>query len=177
MNKRINHAVESKTVGYSVVVQSYVRRALPACRWLMAIFAALNLCACTSLTPERVAALADLARVATAVGASSWLAKHPEHRQSFEDVMRAMQALLRAGITNPLAYSERLQSLPVSQLEGPSGDLLVSSDRLMLYDGGLGKAVIVHGAAEMPVIRGIGSGLRLATTKMPPSPAAMRKKL
>lgn len=131
---------------------------------------------CSSLTQERVSALADIARAATAFGASDYLAKHPEHKQSFEEVMRAMQALLRAGITNPLAYSERLQSLPVTQLEGPSGDLLVSSDRLMLYDGGIGKAVVVTGPAEQPVIRGIVSGLRLATLPVPPQPPKRKQK-
>lgn len=138
------------------------------------IFTALLCLSCTSLTPERVNVLSAIAAQAAQLGAQEWLAKHPEHRESFLLVIAAFQNALRTGDTNPVAF---LKSLPVSSLAGPAGELYVTDGRssndvqkatLVVWDSELNKSVRAEGALEKPVAMATLAGLKRGVAQMPP---------
>lgn len=144
------------------------------CRRIAATFAVLLLISCTSLTPDRVNLLAAIAGQAAQIGAQEWLAKHPDHRAAFGLVIDELQRLLKAGETNQAQYATNLNSLPTATLAGPSGELYVTEDRLVVWDAELKKAVAVEGKAEQPVIRATVAGLKRAMLPLPPMPVASR---
>lgn len=131
-----------------------------------AICAALLFLGCTtSLTPDRVALLAAIAGQAAQVGVEEWLAKHPTQREAWAIAISAFANAVRNRETNAVGY---LNSLPVSSLAGPSGELYVSGDRLVVWDGEAQKAVAATGALEDPVQRATVSGLKRGLAEKPP---------
>jgi hypothetical protein len=143
-----------------------------------AISAALLFTSCASLTPERIDALANIAGLAAQIGAANWLQKHPENRPMFEAAIAAINALIRAGITNPDAYAEQLNKLPTDLLAGPEGDVMVSPvprAGVLVWDVESKKAVVVKGKSVLPVAKSISRGLRNATSPAPPKLPTSRR--
>lgn len=138
------------------------------CGWIAVMLTALFL-GCSSLTPERVSVLSQIAGQAVQYGASQWLAKHPDHRKSFEAIVLALSGLVKAGNYNEDAWTELLSGLPVNALEGPNGAFYVS-EGLVVWDGGLKKPVAVRGEATPAVLRATYIALRNAVGAKPPVP-------
>lgn len=136
------------------------------------------LMSCSSLTPERINVLAQIAASAAQIGAQIWLEKNPQHRDSFNLVMAMLQQLIREGETREFKYAEVLQSLPTSTLAGPEGAVYVSGtpklserkevDRLVVYDEGTGKSYNVGG--DVRVQRAIVNGFRRGLMPRAPMP-------
>lgn len=141
---------------------------------LLLLVAACLFCSCSSLTPERVDILAQIAGQAAQFGTQQWLKDHPDHRDAFALVLAELQRLLKAGETNQAQYATNLNGLPTATLAGPSGAVYVTEDRLVVWDAELKKAVTVKGAAEQPVIRATVSGLKRAMLPLPPVPGKAR---
>lgn len=148
------------------------------CGWIAVILTALFL-GCSSLTPERVSVLSQIAGQAAQIGASEWLAKHPEQKPSFDAVIAALIALQKAGNTNQDAWVERLSTLPIDAFRGPDGELYVSprskepvpdAARVVVWDKHLNKSTTVRGTATLPVLRSALFGLRRAVGPKPPVP-------
>lgn len=146
-----------------------------SCERILATLTALLFLGCASLTPNRVAVLAAIAQHAAYIGASDWLAKHPEHQGLFTAVIAELTALAGAGITtNPTnetagaAALERLSKLPTGTLAGPEGAVYIRREDLVVWDGR--KMVEIQGAATVPVIKAIRVGLRQAIAPLPPAP-------
>lgn len=147
------------------------------------------LAGCSSLTPERVNVLAGIAGQATSSGVSDWLAKHPKHRQAFENALIPLQQIQRSGNTNEQALEDAfvqfLGSLPTDAFSGPDGALYVTGAStnvlrsthggLVVFDKKLNKSVAVHGAATLPVVKATLSGLKRAMLPKPPALIALNK--
>lgn len=149
------------------------RTAFRLCGRIVAIFAALLFFGCASLTPDRVALLAQIAGQAAQIGAQNWLAKHPDQKQLFNDVIAAITALVQAGITNQQAYVEQLHRLPTTTLAGPEGSVVVKTDHLVITDKVADKATVLTEPATMPVVKATLSGLRKGCTPLPPVPVVV----
>lgn len=143
------------------------KRYFRPCGWIAVISAALL--GCSSLTPERVTVLSQIAGQAVQYGTSQWLVKHPNHRQGFEAIVLALSGLVKAGNYNEDAWTELLSSLPVNALEGPNGAFYVS-EGLVVWDGHLKKAVDVRGQATPAVLKATYIALRNAVGPKPPVP-------
>lgn len=141
-----------------------------SCERILAILTALLFLGCASLAPNRVAVLAAIAQHAAYIGASDWLAKHPEHKAGFDAVIFALTALARNNNTNETAFVELISSLPTSTLAGPEGELYVTEADLVIWDSALKKAVEVKGPAVQPVMKATLSGLKRAVAPLPPVP-------
>jgi hypothetical protein len=133
------------------------------------IFLPLLLLGCTSLTPDRIRVLSEIAGLAAEQGGREWLAKHPDHRPAIASVIAALTALRQAGVTNQNAFVEQLSALPTSTFRSESGELYVS-EGLVVWDGLLNKPVGVSGASEQPVMSATLRGLRRALLPLPPMP-------
>lgn len=138
---------------------------------------------CTSLTPDRVSVLSQIAGQAAALGASEWLAKHPEHRQAFLDAIAALGAVLKTDRTDSRIEAQSLEDaavsflakLPTGTLRGKDGELYVTGDTngpasLVVWDPALKKGVEVKGEATRPVVKEIYMGMRRALAPKPPVP-------
>lgn len=148
----------------------------------LAILMAL-LIGCSSLTPERVSVLSQIAGSATAWGAEEWLAKHPEDRQAFLDALAALGAVIKTDQTDHRLEPQSLEDaavsflsrLPTGTLRGKDGELYVTGDTngpasLVVWDPALKKGVEVEGEATRPVVKQIYLGLRRGLAPKPPVP-------
>lgn len=124
----------------------------------------------TSLTPDRVQVLSQIAGQAAQYGVGEWLKKNPQHQPSFEAIYVALSGLVKATNYNEDAWVELLSSLPVNALEGPNGALYVS-EGLVVWDGHLKKGVEVRQEATPAVLKATYRGLRNAVwIPKPPVP-------
>lgn len=137
------------------------------CGWI-AVILALLFTSCTTLTPDRISVLAQIAGQAAQIGAQQWLAQHPEQRPAFDLVLAAISDFVRQGKTNMVEYTELLSSLPTGTLRGDAGELYIS-DTLVVWDRDLGRSTRIVGAAERPVRMAVRDGLRRAVAPMPPA--------
>lgn len=124
---------------------------------------------CTTLTPDRISVLAQIAGQAAQLGAQQWLAQHPEHRDAFNLVIAAINDFVRQGKTNMVEYTELLSSLPTGTFRGDAGELYIT-DTLVVWDRDLGRSTRIVGAAERPVRMAVRDGLRRAVGPKPPMP-------
>lgn len=143
--------------------------------------AALLVMSCSSLTPERVSVLSQIAGQAAALGAEEWLAKHPEHRQVFSNAVAELGAFLKTDEKNPQTLEDAavsfLAKLPTGTLRGKDGELYVTGDTngpasLVVWDPALKKGVEVGGESARPVVKQIYLGMRRALGPKPPVPVA-----
>lgn len=160
------------------------KRCFRPCGWIaVTLSAALLVMSCSSLTPERVSVLSQIAGQAAALGAEEWLAKHPEHRQAFLDAVAALGAVLKTDTSeSPLAPQSIedaavsfLSKLPTGTLRGKDGELYVTGDTngpasLVVWDPALKKGVEVSGESARPVVKQIYLGMRRALGPKPPVP-------
>jgi len=82
---------------------------------------------------RRVAQLATVAEMAAFTGTSIRLQAHPDEQARFMAVREMLRLLGGATNVNPAAFSAALKQLPVKELQGPSGELIIGS-AIILYD-------------------------------------------
>lgn len=149
------------------------KRCFRPCGWIpVMLSAALLGCSSltTSLTPDRVQVLSQIAGQAVYFGVGEWLKKHPGQQSSFEAIYIALSGLVKATNYNEDAWTELLSSLPVNALEGPNGALYVS-EGLVVWDAHLKKGVAVRQEATPAVLKATYRGLRNAVwLPKPPVP-------
>src|SRR5258708_36130060 len=120
-------------------------------------------CASVAPTPaadaQRLQRLATIAELAAFSGTTYWLSGHPLDRQYFAVSLAALDSLLKDRNYDPQALTAALSSLPVRQLQGDKGALIVSAATI-LYDGYASEVVNLDKATYIaPVIAAIRNGL------------------
>jgi hypothetical protein len=128
-----------------------------------------------------VAQMQLVAKSAVYVGTTVWLKgvppglpAHPEDREAFETARTSLQTLIAAGSFSAGDLSAALQSLPIKELQGDTGSLIVG-EAVILWDqygrqlASLDKALVFN-TYILPVAKSILDGLNLALG--PPAPAA-----
>jgi hypothetical protein len=126
----------------------------------------------TQKVPD-VAQMQTIAKSAAYIGTQVWLnglppsvPGHPADRTKFLLVRNSLQTLIAAGNFNATALTAALQSLPVTQLQGPSGTLIVG-EAVILWDqygqqlASLDKAQVFN-TYVLPVAQSILDGLNMA---------------
>jgi hypothetical protein len=108
---------------------------------------------------QRIQRLATVAELAAFSGSSYWLGGHPQDRPYFALSLAALDSLLKDRNYDPQALTAALSSLPVKQLQGDKGALIVSAATI-LYDGYASEVVNLDKAIYIaPVIAAIRNGL------------------
>jgi hypothetical protein len=108
---------------------------------------------------QRIQRLSTIAELAAFTGSQYWLHDHPQDRQYFAVSLAALDSLLKDRNYDPQALTAALSSLPVRQLQGDKGALIVSAATI-LYDGYASEVVNLDKATYIaPVIAAIRNGL------------------
>ncbi len=120
---------------------------------------------------QRIQRVSTIAELAAFTGTEYWLKDHPQDRPYFALSLAALDSLLKDRNYDPQALSEALASLPIKQLQGEQGTLIVSAATI-LYDAYAAEAVNLDKAIYIaPVIAAIRNGLFRALnpgTALPP---------
>jgi hypothetical protein len=108
---------------------------------------------------QRIQRLSTVAEIAAFSGTTYWLQSHPADRVYFAASLAALDALLKDRNYDPQALTAALSSLPIKQLQGDKGALIVSAATI-LYDGYASEVVNLDKATYIaPVISAIRNGL------------------
>lgn len=111
---------------------------------------------------KRAQRLATVAELAAFTGTQVWLADHPEDRAYFAASSAALALLLDQGTANPQSFAQALAGLPIKQLQGKDGALIVGS-AIILYDAYVRENVNIDANVYLhPVIIGVYEGLQRA---------------
>lgn len=115
---------------------------------------------CATLTPEQKADnMASIANIAAYTGASLDLIQNPEHRLAYEAVVAGIDLLLRENDYSPGKFVALMQQLPVKELAGPKGLIIVTS-AVMLWDNYARQTVNLDRSVYVaPVMRAVRAGL------------------
>lgn len=126
----------------------------------------------TQRVPD-VAQMQTIAKSAAYLGTQVWLnglppslAAHPNDRAKFVIARNALQTLIAAGNFNATALTAALQNLPITQLQGANGTLIVG-EAVILWDqygqqlASLDKAQ-VYSTYVQPIAQSILDGLNMA---------------
>lgn len=107
--------------------------------------------------------LQAVAQDATAVGTTIFLQAHPEYRTQFELAQVSVHALLAAGSGSPADLQAALSGLPIAQLKGQQGAIIVSSAVTLIDLAGAELKGVdskqVWSNFVQPVAQGIANGL------------------
>lgn len=101
------------------------------------------------------------------------LAGHPNDRQAFETARTSVKALIAAGIFTSADLSAALQGLPIKELQGSEGTLIVG-EAVMLWDtygrllANLDKAQAFK-TFVLPFAQAVADGLDMALGSSPPA--------
>lgn len=115
------------------------------------------------------------AQEAAALGGQFWLAEHPENRPEFELARTSLAALIATGNGTPADLQAALAQLPIKQLEGSSGAVIISGAVVLLDAAGRQLVKLdskqVWSAYVEPVAQGLLAGLDQAlATPVPRKP-------
>lgn len=123
----------------------------------------------TSKVPN-VAAMSSIAQSAVYIGTTVYLngipptvAAHPQDRAAFETARTSLRALIAAGTFSASDLTASLQALPIKQLQGSSGTLIVG-EAVILWDQ-YGQELVSLDKAQvfdtyiLPVAKSILAGL------------------
>lgn len=107
---------------------------------LLSLIALLSLSACVT-TPQGAkapdpAVLRVVAMEAAAVGSQMWLANNPDDREKFELARTSLRALIATGNGTPADLRAALISLPIDQLKGQNGAVIITSAVILLDSAG-----------------------------------------
>lgn len=107
--------------------------------------------------------LQSVAQEAAAVGATFWLQNHNADRTSFELARTSLKALIATGSGSPADLQAALSQLPVKQLQGSQGAVIVQGAVVLLNAAGTQLAKLdkqeVWANYVQPVARGLLAGL------------------
>jgi hypothetical protein len=107
--------------------------------------------------------MCSVAQTAAYTGSSIYLLSHPQDRPKFELARNSLQALIAAGTFSAEDLTRALQSLPIKQLEGEKGILIVGT-AVSLWDA-YGQQLVELDKAQvfetyiLPVAIAIKAGL------------------
>lgn len=110
--------------------------------------------------------LRTVSQEAAALGGQFWLVSHPENRNEFELARASLAALIATGNGTPADLQKALAGLPIKQLEGSQGAVLISG-AVVLLDAA-GRQLIKLDSAQVwsayvePVAQGLLAGLDMA---------------
>jgi len=115
-----------------------------------------------------------IAQDASAVGTSVFLQTNPQYRPAFELARTSIKALLAAGNGSPADLQAALAGLPLAQLKGTQGALIVSSAVTLIDLAGRQLQAAdkkqVWATYVQPVAQGIADGLDQALGPTPSTP-------
>lgn len=109
--------------------------------------------------------LAFWANTAANIGTQEAVLEHPELRPKFEAALASLNALVDAGSTDPGAFRNVLNSLPVKELKGREARIAINLASIAFYRYGQNVALddkSYVGAALRAVRDGIRDGLGTA---------------
>jgi hypothetical protein len=112
--------------------------------------------------------VANISGAAAELGAIAYLQKHPEGRIYFEAVVNGLAALDASGNYDPAAFARALQALPVKELKGPEGTLLVGAAIIAWDQLAAESARLDNSAWVKPVLLKVKDGLAKALVQTAP---------
>lgn len=119
--------------------------------------------------------LTAVSQEAAAVGASLWLSSHPQDRAQFELARTSLAALVALGNGSPADLQVALSGLPIAQLKGTQGSVIVSGAVVLLDTAGRELAKVdsskIYDDFVKPVAQGLIAGLDQALSVATPAPA------
>lgn len=125
---------------------------------LLAILAGLT--GCASVPPEqRIARMATLAELAAYTGSSVDLTAHPDHKVYYEASLAALDGLLQSANYDPTAFARALQQLPVKELRGDTGAIVVNSAVILWHEYAAEVVNLDTTQYVRPVIVSVRNGL------------------
>lgn len=116
--------------------------------------------------------LQAVAQEAASVGATFWMQAHPENRAEFELARTSLRSLVAAGNGSVADLQQALSDLPIKQLSGSSGQVIVSGAVVLIDAAGKELAKLdsagVWSFYVQPVAQGLLAGLDQALGSGPP---------
>jgi len=110
--------------------------------------------------------MCSVAKNATYIGSTYWLKSHPQDREKFELARKSITTLIAAGSFDTAALTTALQNLPIRELQGDTGVLIIGGaiELWDVYGRELGKLDQgkVFETYILPVAQSILTGLDLA---------------
>lgn len=104
-----------------------------------------------------------VAQEAAAVGSTVWLQGHPNDREAFTLARTSLRALIATGTGSPADLQAALASLPISQLQGSGGAVIVSGAVVLLDAAGRQLTALdskqIWSGYVLPVAQGLEAGL------------------
>jgi hypothetical protein len=132
---------------------------------LILLLACLSLVGCSTVPSDKTAQLAGLAEVAAFSGTAYYLADHPDKAPIFEAAKQALDGLIADGNSDPIAFQKALANLPVKELKGDKGVIVVGA-AIILWDTYAGQITKLDQAKKvLPVIVAVRDGLARALGK------------
>lgn len=120
----------------------------------------------TGQTIPDPAVLQLTAQEAAAIGTQLWLGSHPTDRAQFETARASLRILLGAGRGSAADLQAALSSLPIKQLSGTNGSVIVTTAAILISKGGQQLAKLdtagVWSYYVEPVAQGLLDGLNQA---------------
>lgn len=122
-------------------------------------------CTTTSTGSKTVdpAILRIVSQEAAAVGSTVWLQGHPNDRQAFTLARTSLRALIATGTGSPADLQAALASLPITQLQGSGGAVIVSGAVVLLDAAGRQLTALdkkqVWSSYVLPIAQGLEAGL------------------
>lgn len=106
------------------------------------------------------------AQEAAAIGTQLWLGTHPNDRAQFELARTSLSALIATGKGSAADLQAALSNLPIKQLSGTNGSVIVTTAAILISKGGqqlakLDTAGVWNNYVE-PVAQGLLDGLNQA---------------
>ena len=129
---------------------------------------------CKTRTPtQNIAFAAALAKSATVMGVGYDLTANPDHRQAYEIAVQSLNLVLRSGNYDSKALAAALANLPVKELKGTQGALIVAGAVSVFELATATFLDIESSAAVFAVATAVRDGLEaaLASTPTAPTPA------
>lgn len=119
-------------------------------------------CATAPVSGQRLvdpAVLTTIAYEATAVGAPIYLKAHPEQREAFVMAQKSLRALLAVGQGSQEDLAAALKALPIKQLQGDQGAVIVSGAIVLLDTAGRQLAARDQAHVWENWVRPVGAGV------------------
>lgn len=144
---------------------------------LSSTIAIISLVGCAGVPTERkISRMATLAELAAFTGASIDLADNPAHRPYFEASRAALDGLVRSENYDPTAFAAALSGLPVKELKGEKGSLVVGAAVILWEEYAAEVVNLDRSTYVKPVIAAVAKGLARALGQSPAELAATKAK-
>lgn len=116
----------------------------------------------TVQNPQLSGDLAAIAGVAAYTGTAYYLNDHPDKRPIFEASKQMLDGLINAGNSDPIAFQKALANLPIKELKGNKGAIMVGA-AVILWDSYAARATALDKSQQViPVIVAVRDGIARA---------------